>query len=375
MRVAMLISAPLPPCEGMGFYAWNLSRHLTGLGHSVHIITRGPAHLQTCEVVDGIRIWRPPFWPLYPYHVHYHSLFVDRLVRRLEPELDLLHLHSPLVRHPHTRLPSLVTVHSLMRMADGAVRADSVVGLLAKLQAQVSVRLERQVLARAGRVAVVSGATRQELSVCHPGVAPADVLGNGVDTHRFRPARTEKEAPGTVLTAGRLAPGKGLDDLLACAALVAGRCPAVRFAVAGAGPLARPLSRRVNQLGLEHRVVLLGHVGDRARMAALYRGAALYLHPSHYEGLPTALLEAMACGRPVVATAVGGAPDAIHDGRNGLLVSPGDPAAMAEAVLRLLADPALRIRLGAAARETVARRFSWQVIGRHHLAVYEALLG
>jgi glycosyltransferase involved in cell wall biosynthesis len=108
-------------------------------------------------------------------------------------------------------------------------------------------------------------------------------------------------------------------------------------------------------------------------MAALYQRAAVFVHPAHYEGLPTVLLEAMACGRPVVATAVSGALDVIQPGENGLLVPPRNPSEMAAAILRLLADPAMAERLGRAARHTVEERYSWEKVGSRYLQLYQQL--
>jgi glycosyltransferase involved in cell wall biosynthesis len=125
---------------------------------------------------------------------------------------------------------------------------------------------------------------------------------------------------------------------------------------------------------MKANVILLGHIADHRQMVELYRGAAAYLHPAHYEGLPTVLLEAMACGRPVVATAVSGALDVIQDERNGLLTPPRCPQQLASAVLRLLADPRLGERLGAVALDTIQQRYSWEVVGRSYLDQYRDLL-
>src|SRR3954464_7899683 len=144
MRICMILSAPLPPREGIGFYAWNLAKHLSRLGHQVQLITRGAARRTSREVVDGITIWRPAFVPAYPFHVHLHGLFIDRIVRELEPEVDLFHLHTPLVKWPATSLPALVTVHTPMKSDTGAIPAASLLGWLIKLQAPVSYQLEQR---------------------------------------------------------------------------------------------------------------------------------------------------------------------------------------------------------------------------------------
>jgi glycosyltransferase involved in cell wall biosynthesis len=201
------------------------------------------------------------------------------------------------------------------------------------------------------------------------------VLGNAVDAALFSPNGTKANtSPPYILTAGRLAPRKGLEDLIQCAQLVRLQIPSVRFLVAGSGPLEGALRNEIARRDMKANVILLGHIADHRQMVELYRGAAAYLHPAHYEGLPTVLLEAMACGRPVVATAVSGALDVIQDGGNGLLAPPHCPQQLASAVLRLLQDPRQGELLGAAALDTIQQRYSWEIVGSSYLAQYRELL-
>jgi glycosyltransferase involved in cell wall biosynthesis len=376
MRICMIMSTPLPPREGIGFYVWNLSRYLMSQGHQVQIITRGDAQPLRRETVAGVTIWRAPFLPMYPVHVHLHGALVQRLVRRLEPSVDLFHLHTPLVPAVKVTAPLLVTVHTPIKADAGAIDANNMLGVLVKLQTPVSVRLERDLFARANKITAVASSVAQELAAYDIDPAEVTVLGNGVDTDAFTPGAHHQVVGGRpyFLTTGRLAPRKGLEDLLRCATIVAREYPAYRFLVAGAGPLEAELREAIRRNGLEHSVVLLGHVAERKRMAALYSGATAYIHPAHYEGLSTALLEAMACGRPVVATGVSGALDVVEHGRNGLLVRPRNPHDMAQAVMELIRYPELALKLADGARRTVQERYSWQVVGRAYADEYTGLL-
>jgi glycosyltransferase involved in cell wall biosynthesis len=375
MHICMITSAPFPPREGIGFYVWNLSRYLTDQGHQVQIITRGRAGRTSREVVDNITIWRPAFLPTYPFHVHLHSMFVDNLVRELESEVDLFHLHTPLVKWPGTRSPAIVTVHTPMKTDTGAIPVTNLLSWLIKLQAPVSYLLEQRLFQRADKLVAVAQSVAQELRLYGVDPRQISVLGNGVDTTIFSPyQRPDASAEPYVLTAGRLAPRKGLEDLIRCAELVVRQIPNMRFLIAGAGPLEEALRVEIARRKLETQVTLLGHIADRADMLRLYQGAAAYVHAAHYEGLPTVLLEAMACGRPVIATAVSGALDVVQDERNGLLVPPRNPKRMAGSIIRLLQDPGLGERLGMAAYETIQKHYSWHVVSRSYLAQYEALL-
>ncbi len=375
MRIGMIMSLPFPPREGMGFYVWNLSRYLTKQGHTVHIITRGGAKQTQHECVDGMQIWRLPFLPVYPMHVHLHGLFVDRLVQQLEGEIDLFHLHTPLVKQLKTKRPVLVTVHTPMKADTGSIPLTNLLGLLIRLQAPVSYQLEKGILAQADAITAVAHSVAHELNAYAIDPRTVQVLGNGVDTEQFYPA-TVKETVFSpyFLTVGRLAPRKGLHDLLDCAAIVTKIFPNYRFLIAGEGPLRNEIEREIQQRNLTSHVRLLGHIEDRTQLINLYRGAAAYVHAAHYEGLPTALLEAMACGRPVVSTAVSGALDVIQNGKNGLLVQAQAPDMMAKAVVKIITQSSLASSLGESAHKTIEDRYSWHVISRNYLACYETLL-
>jgi glycosyltransferase involved in cell wall biosynthesis len=159
--------------------------------------------------------------------------------------------------------------------------------------------------------------------------------------------------PDLVAFAGRCEESKGVFDLLEAVCAVR---PRLRVECAGDGDLAR-VERRAAALGLASRVTMRGWINAREREQLLAR-AAVFVLPSHAEGLPVSLLEAMAAGCPVVATAVGGIPDLVKHGVNGLLVPPGAPGALAEALRRLVTDRELAGRLGREARATVAARYT-----------------
>jgi glycosyltransferase involved in cell wall biosynthesis len=157
---------------------------------------------------------------------------------------------------------------------------------------------------------------------------------------------------------GRCEEAKGIYDLLEAVNEVRASFPALRLECAGDGDL-DAVQRRASALGMGAHLQLPGWIAPRRRDALLAR-ATVFVLPSHAEGLPMSLLEAMAAGCPVVASAVGGIPGVVSDGVNGLLVPAGDRDALALTLHRLLVDRALAARLGRAARDTVARRFTVQ---------------
>ena len=375
MRIAMIISVPIPPREGIGFYAWNLACQLKQQGHEVQLITRGGLRNTTKEIIEQITIWKPPFLPVYPLHAHFHGLFVDHLLTRLQADLDLLHLHTPLVKQPRIRLPTLVTVHTTMKADVGSIALNSRMALLTRLQVPVSIHLEKELLRKAMKITAVAHSVANELSAYGIDSQAVAVMGNGVDTRVFCPAKGKSAYPQPyVLTAGRLGMRKGLEDLIQCAQHVTEAYPRLNFIIAGDGPLRSPLQNQIDQLGLSERIHLIGHISNRHQIAWLYRGAEVYVHPAHYEGLPTVLLEAMACKRAVVSTAVSGALDIIQDGWNGLLAPPHNPKVMAQAIIRILESPGLGKKLGNNAYNTIISRYTWRLISQDYITQYQSIM-
>ena len=376
MHICMLTSALLPPREGMGFYVWNLSRQLVKRGHSVQIITRGGMKRLHREVITGIPIWWVPFLPIYPVHVHFHNLFVERLVQNLEINLDLIHLHTPLVKYPRSQLPALVTVHTPMKVDSQSFPIDSPYAAIVKLQIPVSIRLEKEIFSKAEQITAVSISVAQELTSYGINGNSVAIVGNGVDPQTFTIGDySQGVIPPKILTVCRLGPRKGLEDLISCARQVVERCPQAQFHIAGDGPYEGKIRREIQSSNLAENVFLLGQISDREKLVELYQSATVFVHPAHYEGLPTVLLEAMSCGLPVVATAVSGALDVVEDDKNGLLVPPHNPQQLAEAIFRILDNPTLGEKLGKAARNTVEERYSWQEVSRKYLTQYEKLAG
>lgn len=171
-------------------------------------------------------------------------------------------------------------------------------------------------------------------------------------------------------TVANFKPSKGHLHLIEAAARVRQSVPDVRFVLVGQGPLEDEVRRRATELGLDGTVLFAGYREDATRVAGAFDVFAL---SSVYEGLPIALLEAMALGRPPVVTAVGGLPEVVTDGVNGLVVPPAHPQALAHGITTILRDRELRERLGVAAARR-ARDFDIRTAVRRTEQVYEELL-
>lgn len=213
--------------------------------------------------------------------------------------------------------------------------------------------------------AVIAVSTGEADLLRAAGARNVEVVPNGVDLARFDReadvaafrARFDVDGP-YVLYAGRLAKNKGLDVLVNAFARLTETHAYTELVLAGEDQDQRaPLAALARDLGVEDRVTFTGHLDEGAYRAAL-TGCAAFALASEWEAFGLVLVEAMACGRPVVASSVGGVPDVVEDGVTGFLVPHGDDAALAAALDRLLDDRALAERMGDAGRER-ARRFTW----------------
>lgn len=296
-----------------------------------------------------------------------------RLMR--ERRFDILHsqdqytnILAGYLRLRGPRLPTVMTRHVL------AEPAESLAGRVRARLVLLSVRLA------ADRLIAVSDAVRRRM--LRDARLPAErvaVVRNGIDqsVHGTAPDRSvlRRElalAPDqpVVMMVGVMREGKGQEVLLDAAPALLARHPRARIVFVGGGPLLPSMRQRAADLG--GAVAFLGERSDVADLLAVADVVAL---PSWSEALPTVLIEAGAAGCAAVATAVGGAPEIIDDGRTGCLIDPGDHTSLADCLGLLLADEQRRRQMGAAARATVAERFTLARQARETKAVYEAAIG
>ena len=200
------------------------------------------------------------------------------------------------------------------------------------------------------------------------------IPGSGVDSDLLRPC-SEPEGPISVTFVGRLLDDKGIRTLIAAHSLLRQRGVRVRLVVAGDRDPANPASVSAQEVARwkdEPDISVVGHVTD---IGKLWSQSHIAVLPSRREGLPKSLLEAAACGRPIVASDVPGCREIARPGVNALLVPPDDPPALADAIARLAQDGDLRRRFGAAGRDLVEAEFASARIGRAIVALYDQLLG
>jgi len=373
VRVVVVSGIWPPDVGGPASHAPALADALVEAGHTVEVVT-------TADLAPDTQPY-PVHWVARDRPAPLRHLAVAREVRRAAQGADRVYA-TTMVRRAALgaalgRRPLVVKL-----VADEAYererRAGRFAGTLEEFQAERRglrlrfLRATRTAALRRARCIVVPSAYLRQIATGW-GLDPSrvDVVPNPAPEVPEHPTRDEARATlgidGFALgVAGRLTAQKALGDTLEALA----RVPDVALLVLGDGPERAELERRAGELGLADRVRFLG-AGTRDDVIALFRAVDAALLTSAWENLPHTLLEALATGTPVIATAVGGIPEVVRDEENGLLVPPRDIAAIASAIDRLVHDDALRASLAAAAAPSVEELAEPRILRR----IVQAIVG
>jgi alpha-maltose-1-phosphate synthase len=373
----LLLSREYPPhvYGGAGVVVDHLSRALA---------RRAGVEVRCFGNVDhsaaGLRVRGYPDWerlghaPAARYAAALQALSVDLAMARDPVVADVVHAHTWYVAFAGVLvralfdLPLVVTLHSIEPLRPW--KQDQL-----GAGYTVSSWVERMAVEQAERVIAVSHEMRADV-LRHFRVPPERVvvIPNGIDPEAFR--RTDRREalarydirPPYVLFVGRISEQKGLFHLLEAAMSFP---EDVQLVLCASTPDTPELeSRLAAQVAAQPRVRWINAMLPREEVVQLYSHALVFVCPSVYEPFGLINLEAMACGTPVVATRVGGIPEVVVDDETGWLVPPADPAALASAVVRLLADPERAAAFGRAGRRRVEAQFSWDRIAALTLDVY-----
>jgi glycosyltransferase involved in cell wall biosynthesis len=391
MKIAMVSEHASPlavPGEvdagGQNVHVASLAGALGDLGADVEVYTRRDARDLPCRVRTGPRVEvvhvdagparRLPKDELLPYMGRFERALVKAWGTRPP---DVAHAHfwmSGLATHgAATRLgiPNALTFHAL-----GTVKRRQ----QGRKDTSPPERLDIERRLARGMDRVLATSNEEVFEVVRMGAHPAKVcvVPCGVDTARFTP-EGERDARGDrprVVVVSRLVERKGIGNVITAIAAT----PGVELVVVGGPPAARlysdseagRLQRLAAQLGIADRVRFVGGVEPRA-VARILRSADVVVCAPWYEPFGMVAVEAMACGVPVVATAVGGLVDTVIDGVTGIHIPPRDPAALVDALVWLLADPARRAKMGAAGAHRAHTRYAWHHVARETLRIYQTL--
>jgi glycosyltransferase involved in cell wall biosynthesis len=410
LRIAMTSYRSKPHCGGQGVFVRHLSRELAALGHDVEVVS-GPPYPELDRLGDGVSLTRLESLDLYrepdPFRIpnirefgsvedvlEFASMatagfpepltFSLRAARHLIPragQYDLVHdnqtLGYGLLAVQRAGLPVLASVHHPITV-DRELELAAADGWRKRLQLRrwygflgMQGRVVRQVAA----ISTVSRSSFDDI-VRDFRVDPARMSLNyiGVDTDVFTPDPAVARVPGRIVTtASADVPLKGLVLLIEAVAKLATERD-VRLVVVGRARESSAADAALDRLGVRDRVEFRSGLSDAA-LVDLLRSAQVAVVPSLYEGFSLPAAEAMAVGTPLVATTAGALPEvAGPDGEAALAVPPGDASALALAIERIIDDPALGARLGAAGVDRVSRLFTWRRTAERTVDWYRTIL-
>lgn len=296
-------------------------------------------------------------------------------VRSAETDSTGLHSKGSLLAGPLDATTPWLRIDERLQglQAAGSVRARSSLEVLTRMGKPVVGFLS--FLLRSNRAIVTVLSLRMQKSLAEHGFHLLDMqlIPNGVDIARFNPTYRDTSIDGReqiVVCVSKLRYEKGIDVLLQAWGLVHQQVPQARLVIVGDGGLRPQLECLAKVLGIASSVEFVGLQSD---IPAQFHRGSLAVLPSRWEGMSNALLEAMACGLPCVATRVSGSEDIIQHGVNGLLVESEDYQGMAQALLTLLHDPALTRKYGQAARETIERDYSFEQVMDKYIELYHGI--
>ncbi|MHB8168962.1 MAG: glycosyltransferase family 4 protein [Thermoleophilia bacterium] len=375
MKVALVSEYYYPLLGGITEHVHNLALALSKRGHEVVVITHNLKPKKHHHYPNGPEIFPVvrfgKGFPIYSNGSIAHITLGRGLGANLEnffrqENFDVIHAHSPLtpilpvIALRRSNAPVTVgTFHTYFDRSRGY-------SLLQK-------KAERHMEMMDGRI-VVSEACVEALSRYFE--TDYKVIPNGVDPDYFRPDAPVlpefDDGKLNILFVGRFDPRNGLRTMIDAFKIVKSRFDNCRLIVVGGGPL-RPYYRSLVGKGLAKDIHFAGLInGGRPNY---YASADIYCSPCTKASFGVVLLEAMSSGKPIVASDINGYRLVMEDNRHGILVGEPNPAAFAEAILRLLNDPELRQRMGQNGRDTVMEKYSWDLVARQVEALYLELLG
>lgn len=407
LRIALLCYRGNPFSGGQGVYTRNLSRELAALGHRVEVFAGQPYPVLDGPVgftpVPSLDLYREPdpfrtprpseirdridlleigtMWTAGFPEPRTFALRAARLLAARAGEFDLVHdnqcLGRGLLRLPALGLPTLATIHHPVRVDRGLELAEARGLRRITLRRWYGfTRMQGRVARRLPEIITVSSSSAAQITE-YMGVRPDRIrtIPIGTDVERYRPDPAVAAVPGRIVaTASADSPLKGLAVLIEAFAKVRAEHDHAHLVVIGKPKKGGPAARAIEEYGLAGAVTFTDGLTEDELINTL-RSAEIACVPSLYEGFSLPAVEAMALGLPLAATTGGALPEVTGpDGLAALTVPPGDAPALAAALVRLLGDPDLRARLGAAARERAVAEFTWRAAAVATAERYYALL-
>jgi len=374
-----------PNDSGIGHHIRNLSEELTKLGCEIHIVL--PSKKNDITDVNKVIVhsFKSPLFNSVGGDLAF-SLFSTAFVNHIcdEYKIDVVHGQSPssfgYALMGKTKKPFVVTLHGAsfgeIRSYNSVSLSDLNLGLLkdAMVIQPMEAFLTNIEYKKADKVIAVSKYLADEAKNFYRIKSERIVsIHNGVNLLPFSNSVEYGNSSHVILCVCRLVWRKGVMYLIYAMQQILKEYADAQLIIVGTGEQLTSLKNKVTVLGIENSVHFLGYV-SRQQLFSLYAQADVYIQPSLYEPLGIAILEAMSFGKPVIASRVGGIPEMVTNGVEGLLVEPGNIRQLSESVKKIFSDTSLKKRCGTSARMKVKTDFSWLNIAKKTLAVYEDLL-
>ncbi len=372
MRILILNSEYPPIGGGAGNASANIARCMAKMGHEVVVVTSRFGDLPHNEQIDGLTIYRVPALRRRQdrsgaleqlLFILSASFWTLGLIPRFKPDATLAFFGVPsgaiawLVKKIH-KIPYVISL-----------RGGDVPGFRPydfRVYHKLIAPFLRIIWKNAFAVVANSNGLR-ELALAFDSRFDIAIIPNGVDLGLYETKAREWSVP-RLLSAGRLVYQKGLD--LALYALAGLKDIRWEWHIAGDGPQMEALQSLAEELDVQDRVIFHGWQ-SREKLIGLYKQSSLFLFPSRHEGMPNAVLEAMASGLPVIASRIAGSEELVMDGETGFLVPSEDVGSLGAAIHKLVNDAALRQKMGTASCRRVEEHYSWETTARQYALLLE----
>lgn len=386
----LMLTWEYPPeiMGGLARHAEDLSQALAQQGQPVVVLTSQSGKTAPYEINSGVQICRVTPYQLAGKDLDFYDWVVQLNLQFFNSAQQLLSANQPAILHAHDwlvgaaalelkrlwRLPLVVTIHATEFGRNG--------GLYTALQKKIHAQ-EQKLVDGADRVICCSNYMAQEvtrlfslppakISVIQNGVVPKKVQAEPMQGEGRRKYARDNEA--IIFFLGRLVREKGVEVLLQALVSVLAAYPDTKTVISGKGPMLGLLKQQAEQYGIAGKVLFTGFVSDEERNRLL-ASAAITVLPSLYEPFGIVALEAMTAATPLIVSDVGGLGEVVLHGSDGFKVPPGNHLALATAICTLLADPALREKLGRQGKERAVTTYSWQVLAKQTKELYSQVWG
>ncbi len=378
-KICFLSPRFYPFTGGVEVFSYELTRRLVKMGYEIQVLTTDFESKSGSDLIEGAKVqrYRIPFFafrtPIIP-HIPLRGFFY---------ESDLIHVISTYPTLTDLALlvgkalgKPVVVTHQLDGGAEGWLG-----GVATKLYHGI---VAKPLMHLADRVVSTSHSYASTSPILSPILDRVEVIPNAVDETLFNPSVDGSRVADeyglgdtrNVLFVGRLVPYKGIEYLLSAFKILQHEFPDTRLVIVGDGELKEKLSRQADDSGIGDRVDFVGHVPNSG-LPAFYANSDLVVLPSisRLEAFGIALIEAMACGKPVVASSIPGVSEVVEEGVTGFLVPPKDAPALAEAISRIIQDKNLASKMGRKARERVEGNYTWERVASSYDRLYRDLIG